>query len=288
MSKAWQLKRKAYGKRTQYNSLMKITDNSYWIFAKDFKLRTKKLLQHHQTLLKQLAALKEVELLVFDLRANTGGSSSHGFNLLKAVDPDDYSYLRKKLNQKLDNPDASYRISGTYLKFLKGEIQKQGQLLPANSSRLKSFKRFLNNYQQALNDGEETAWQSELFGSQKNTSSANQLNEKYVLNFTGKIIVVTDSSCVSACLDFIDLFKQHPNGKHLGITTNADTAYIENVTITWDKSEFNPIRYSGPVKKWNRRARTDNQPYIPDIRFTGDIRHTEKLQKWVLEQARSF
>ncbi len=45
--------------------------------------------------------------------------------------------------------------------------------------------------------------------------------------FTGKLIVVTDAYCVSACLDFIDLVKSVPGALHVGETTSADTVYLD-------------------------------------------------------------
>jgi hypothetical protein len=39
-----------------------------------------------------------------------------------------------------------------------------------------------------------------------------------------------------------------------------------------------------PIKKWTRRFREDNQPYVPDVIYNGDMNDNKTLQQWVEKQ----
>ncbi|MEO0830144.1 MAG: S41 family peptidase, partial [Pseudomonadota bacterium] len=45
--------------------------------------------------------------------------------------------------------------------------------------------------------------------------------------FAGRVFLLTDGACASACLDFADIARRLPGVVHVGRPTNADTLYIE-------------------------------------------------------------
>lgn len=81
------------------------------------------------------------------------------------------------------------------------------------------------------------------------------------------------------------MVKLVPNALHLGEATNADTAYTQ---IAYMQSQYLKETYNFmvPVKQWNKRLRDDNQPYIPDVIYAGDINNDRALKQWVLAQAK--
>ncbi len=80
-------------------------------------------------------------------------------------------------------------------------------------------------------------------------------------NFAGKVAVVTDSGCVSACLDFVDLVKQVPHSVQLGKTTGSDTVYIDTGSATLPSGNHMVL----PLKVWRNRLRANNEAYVPDV-----------------------
>ena len=46
--------------------------------------------------------------------------------------------------------------------------------------------------------------------------------------FRGRLVLVTDANCASACLDFADLVRSVPNAAHAGASTSADTRYMDS------------------------------------------------------------
>ena len=88
---------------------------------------------------------------------------------------------------------------------------------------------------------------------------------------------------MSSCLDFVDRLKQIPNVLHWGEPTSADTVYTE-VTDMWHDYHKDAYRFMVPVKQWNHRARKDNEPYIPDSVFNGNIYDDAAVEQWVLEK----
>ncbi len=83
----------------------------------------------------------------------------------------------------------------------------------------------------------------------------------------GRVYVLTDSSCGSACLDAVDLWKT-VGAVQIGRETSADTVYMEI---------REPILPSGlaqiavPMKVYRGRARGNNEPQRPQYVIEGDM-----------------
>lgn len=97
-------------------------------------------------------------------------------------------------------------------------------------------------------------------------------------SFQGKLILITDSYCNSACLDFVDVVMSVPGALHAGHATDADTRYIDVGTEVLPSG----LNIWVPLKVWSGRRRQDNVPYIPQIKYDQDLNDTEALKAWVL------
>ena len=93
----------------------------------------------------------------------------------------------------------------------------------------------------------------------------------------GPVYVLTDSSCMSACLDAVDLWTRL-GAIPIGHETGADTLYMEVRQIKLPEGIGG---VSMPMKVYSGRPRGSNQPVMPVHRFTGDIGDTAALERWV-------
>jgi hypothetical protein len=97
--------------------------------------------------------------------------------------------------------------------------------------------------------------------------------------FAGRIAILTDTACFSACLDFMDALLLVPGTTHLGRTTGADTRYMDVGTYRVAAQTLVDV----PRKVWLGRPRGNNEPYVPSRAFAGDIDDDAAVRAWVLE-----
>ncbi|MNL48465.1 hypothetical protein D3C87_1713240 [compost metagenome] len=83
----------------------------------------------------------------------------------------------------------------------------------------------------------------------------------------GRVYVLTDSSCGSACLDAVDLWKT-AGAVQVGRETSADTVYmdIRNPTLPSGLAQI-----AVPMKVYRGRARGNNEPQKPAYVIEGDM-----------------
>lgn len=96
----------------------------------------------------------------------------------------------------------------------------------------------------------------------------------------GRVIVLTDYSCVSACLDFMDLVLAMPNVEQAGLETNADTIFMEADRLTLPSGMF---LLDVSHKAWPERPRGSNVPYVPRpaLRYRGDPTDDAAMKEWL-------
>jgi hypothetical protein len=93
-------------------------------------------------------------------------------------------------------------------------------------------------------------------------------------------VVLTSSSCYSACLDFMDRLLLHPAILHVGEPTGVDTDYMES----WFQVLPSGLaRLNYPTKVFRNRRRLNNEGYEPVVRFDGTIGDTPAVREWILE-----
>ncbi|MCE0970099.1 hypothetical protein [Pseudomonas putida] len=91
-------------------------------------------------------------------------------------------------------------------------------------------------------------------------------------------MLVTDSFCASACLDFADAVLAVPGTIHFRLSTSGDTLYID----IGSQALPSGAQFWLPLKVWRGRVRGNNQSYDPRYSFDGDINDTSAVQQWVL------
>jgi hypothetical protein len=97
----------------------------------------------------------------------------------------------------------------------------------------------------------------------------------------GRVILLTDGACTSACLDAMDLFLAMPGTVQAGTKTSADTIFMDISHVDLPSGIFT-ILYGH--KAWVKRPRGSNVPYVPAPRWTyrGDLQDDAGWKSWLL------
>ncbi|RZM19462.1 MAG: hypothetical protein EOP67_57510, partial [Sphingomonas sp.] len=93
----------------------------------------------------------------------------------------------------------------------------------------------------------------------------------------GRVYVLTDLGCASACLDAVDLWTAL-GAVQIGQETGADSLYMDIRRVTLPSGFAQAIV---PMKVYRGRKRGTNVSAVPVHRYTGDMRDTPALQRWV-------
>jgi len=258
-----------------------------WIHAQDFKLQSSDAFKAHQSMLEQLKLNKGEGPVVFDLRGNQGGNSDFGNEILSALFGEDgIRYLATSIVEKYGQSMAYYRPSWSFYwsrdYMIKQLIKAQGE----NSSNVQWLSAVNARMKKALDNHEKTFAQNEADISSEEVNKSED-SVAAVWATSRKVFVITDRHCVSSCLDFMDLLKQIPGMRHWGEPTNADTVYTE-VADMWHEYHKEAYSFIVPVKQWSARPRKDNEPYIPDVIFEGNIFDDTAVEEQVLNYIRSI
>ncbi len=203
-------------------------------------------------------------VVVFDVRGNEGGNSSWAD--MVAAELWGEALTRRALSSFDDTVD--WRVSSANLAHLKAsaeQARRDGQSDGANYRKQAS-----QLMERAIARGESLVRMPGSPVPAKTTMPSNPV--------TGRVFLLTDSACFSSCLQFADLVKRMPNVRHIGLPTNADTAYLDNDQVDLP-SGLAAFGYS--MKVYRHRARQNNQWYDPDIRWPGGAMTDEALVAWI-------
>jgi hypothetical protein len=94
----------------------------------------------------------------------------------------------------------------------------------------------------------------------------------------GRIFLLTDGRCASACLDFADLVLRLPGVTHIGFPTSADAVYMDN-TYKELPSGLAGLSYS--LKVYRNRIRANNEWYEPQHQWPGGELTDEAIARWI-------
>ncbi|MFC5698725.1 S41 family peptidase [Pseudomonas sp. GCM10022186] len=239
----------------------------YWIHATDFSLSSRKAFISFERLLEKVRGLEDADAVVLDTRGNGGGNSLFGYRLLAAL-------FKEALSDDAETSEASakayWRVSATArnsLETVKARIGKQ------EGQKSLSYK-FADTLLSRMN---EAASRGLAFVEQMDVSD-DELAEPG-RPFAGKLVLVTDSGCASACLDFVGSVLDIPEAVHVGSVTSGDTPYLDITPLPLSDT----VKMWVPLKVWKNRKRGNNEPYVPQFSFEGDLSDTAAVQAWVLD-----
>ena len=95
---------------------------------------------------------------------------------------------------------------------------------------------------------------------------------------SGRVFLLTDGGCGSACLDFADLLRRLPGVAQIGTPTFADAVYMD-VNEARLPSGMATLSYG--MKVFRHRVRANNQWYEPKYRWPGGAMTENSLAEWI-------
>ncbi|MBL0939998.1 MAG: hypothetical protein IBJ03_13980 [Gemmatimonadaceae bacterium] len=96
--------------------------------------------------------------------------------------------------------------------------------------------------------------------------------------FAHTVFLLTDHSCASACLDFMDIAIRLPGTVHVGLPTSGDAVYIDNTGLTLP-SGLASLSYS--LKVYRNRVRGNNVWYTPQRLWPGGQMSDTAVAAWI-------
>ena len=236
----------------------------YWIHASNFKLNTEEHIDFDH-FLNNIQSIDNADAIILDTRGNNGGNSMVGSAILSAA--------LKKSAPPYQNSKAYWRISPISMATIDGHRESALKIEGKDSQIYKWLNDLRESMEVATQRGENFVEQADI------TSEDDTEIPQGWPPFQGKLILITDSYCFSACLDFVDEVMSVPGALHVGSTTDADTRYMDIGSAVLPSG----LKIWIPLKVWVGRRRQDNVPYIPQIKYHQDINDTKALQAWVLQ-----
>ena len=255
-----------------------LQDGVLWIRAGNFHLQPDTSdAAGLETMLKQLPGLSGVKRIVFDVRGNRGGDSSIGDKIFEAA-TGGLQYDRTGI-ERLPRTYAQWRVSDTLLASANSVLARDTSLYGETSDKAVESKRFLDRVKAAKAAGEPWIEQDDDY---RITRADIVARHGRLRRFDGKVVLVTDAGCVSACLDFADLVRQVPGAIHLGQTTGSDTVYIDDGSVRLPSGNHLFL----PLKVWRNRLRGNAEPLVPDVPLEVDLGDDAAVRKAVLSAMR--
>ena len=252
-------------------------EGRYWISLSTFSPQGENELKQMEALISQIEAqkdpLRNAEAIVFDLRGNSGGSSTWILRMANALWGEPYVQWRDSSKHTY----TEYRASKGNLDHLKSLLD-----LPAITNAPADVIQFLTEtitgVERAYNQGEP------LYSTKLNPSYGNEQAAASNANLTNpvsaKIYVFMPGPCASACLDAIDLLTQFENVTLLGMPTSADTNYLD-VRYEILPSEQSIIVF--PIKVYRNRTRPSGFYYEPDIPYPSLDLSRAAIEAWLID-----
>ncbi len=256
-------------------SSKKLADDIVWITLPTFAPSKEQQLEL-EAIIDQKPKYKTSNLIVFDVRNNTGGSSAWGTRIVQNLFGKEY--VTQKLYEINKNIKIDWRASKDNTDYLTSLIDSIKNQYGLDSAEVLEF--------QIIQQGMQDAYKhhKSFYTEHGPVQKIEQIQSKN--SVTAKIVVITSSNCVSACLDFIDEIKaMDPQAIIIGDVTDADSVYMEVRTLDLP-SNIGTLQF--PIKVYRNRPRGHNVPYIPDIAYPATINSAEAKDQWLLEMVQKL
>ncbi|MBC7792801.1 MAG: hypothetical protein H7Z43_03765 [Clostridia bacterium] len=214
----------------------------------------------------QADALRASEVVVIDVRSNSGGRAEWGTAIANAIWGQEY------VRSHASDATLDMRVSATTVAFIS---------TPASRKAEEGYAR-LENWDPLDVDSLRSAYDAKRpwISFPVYPGTQNDRDRKAPNPVRAKVVLLTDTWCVSACLMFVDLVFDMGETLHVGLPTNADTMYtgVRKQTLETDNATL-----TMPTEVFRRRKRAANQTYVPKHIWHGEVSDTYAIEHWVRE-----
>jgi Peptidase family S41 len=236
-----------------------------WVHAANFNLHEEDA-KALDAMIVKIRQLKGIRAIVFDTRGNGGGDSSVGGRIFEAA-TGDLDFDGHGI-ERLPRVYAQWRVSDVSVASAAEQVQHAKEVYGPESSRVVSDQAFLDELTREHAKGQlwHEQWEKSKWGYRIDREEIIRRHGK-LKRFSGKVVLVTDGHCASACLDFADVVRLVPGALHVGKTTSADSVYIDTGWARMPSGNGLIV----PLKVWRNRLRGNNEPLVPDVLFDCDM-----------------
>lgn len=158
----------------------------------------------------------------FDARGNGGGNSGVGWRIFEAV-TGGLEYDENDLD-RLPQTHARWRVSALAIARMTDAVARSREVYRESSEEYPHGLARVQAMRTALTEGRDWVRQDDGPRLDRAEMEARKARLKH---FDGRIALLVDHRCVSACLDFSDLIAQVQGSLRLGKTTGGDAVYID-------------------------------------------------------------
>jgi hypothetical protein len=224
----------------------------------------------YQAVDRHLTAIRDARTVVIDLRGNGGGSNGYGEKLARTMWGEGLVDAHEP-----DLGPTLWRATRINRDFWAGLVAGVEADPHHALDELSELKSILADYDKALAEGRESFRRARSSSTQPPAPPS---------PMRGRVILLTDQACNSACLDLMDLFTRLPGTVQAGAVTSADTIFMELTRVDPLPSGFSSFGFGH--KAWVARPRGSNQPYRPaaDWTWRGDPMEEAGLRTWLAER----
>ena len=256
------------------NSAERLPDGTLWLRAGNFQPNAEQNAALEQ-LIETLRKAPTARRIVFDARRNNGGDSGIGQRLFMAttggLEIDDFR------PGEVATTSAWWRVSDI---AIDGMVQREAIVKQrgGDDSTLQVVKQLHQALVAAQAGGDD--WVHQPGGDYPRLTREDMAARKAHLNRpVEKVALLTDATCVSACLDFADMIRSVPGSVHIGQTTGADTVYLDIGRVPLPSGNVLIL----PLKVWRNRPRGNNETLVPDVPLSFDQGSEDAVRRAVMQ-----
>jgi hypothetical protein len=237
-----------------------------WISIETFGVKAQAVIDAARA---QQEQLRNAPYVVVDLRGNGGGDDDYGYRLATILYGEPYAVAHIGYGGDQTACPPVWRATAENINAV--EATRQQFARSGETAGAKEYSEAVIAMRRAL------AAHRELTGSLTCAAPQDTLVPTNAVSLLhGRVFVLTDSVCFSACINVVAYF--HKLGATLvGQTTGADTHFSEvrEITLPSGLSTFSTLQAVEPDLP---RA---VGPYVPDAPYDGDISDTAALEMWI-------
>jgi hypothetical protein len=275
---SWDERRDAYsaarGRSRPDIGLFEPESGVYWLQASTFGPNEAQVAKYNDAFRQLREARTTAKLVVLDLRGNDGGSSMWADLFAEAL------WDKSPNDDEEDAEFVEWRVSEGNVAYWETVPPMLHEQFGDSHTAYRWSNHVLRHLAKSLRDGQ-VLWRETPVGGEKDSddTSIAQNSSPLAPKYRGTVVVVTDTTCASACLDAMSLLTEVPEVIHVGSVTSADTQYMEA------RSEQLPSGLATlviPIKVYRGRVRPDGGYFTPAFQFEGLRWTDEALRDWVL------
>jgi len=214
------------------------------------------------------AELRKAGRIVFDLRGNNGGSSHWSREIAQAIWGE--AYVDAVFSPLTSKSYVEWRVSSDTIAHLE-------QVADRFASVDKDMEQWARSAAKGMREAQargEPLWRQP---SAKTSGLLGKSRKPGRSPVAGKVYLLTDSGCGSACLDAADLWLAL-GAVQVGQETFADSQYMEIRDVPLP-SGYGVFRV--PTKVYRDRPRGPNQSLKPRHPYEGNMADTKALEAWI-------